>query len=232
MLKSIHNDFNVPCVRAILIDVWLLVTKSHCSIFFFIFIVCDSNHISVNCGSWHLTRMRRRKNWTIFHSSFFSDWVLSFQKRENEFVYYLVEVHTPERFLHVTVSILFRFFLQIWKKRVQCFLLSVIVYKRWNGWQTESMWILFIFFWMKRDHLNWKLSGLNDNINWDCVQVKYRKKVFKPLTDRINYEHLPQPHLLSITWPFEGYRSNHFKCESKQYTSYSNACKSSATETN
>lgn len=37
---------------------------------FFIFIVCDSNHISVNCGSWHLTRMRRRKNWTIFHSSF------------------------------------------------------------------------------------------------------------------------------------------------------------------
>lgn len=70
MLKSIHNDFNVPCVRAILIDVWLLVTKSHCSIFFFIFIVCDSNHISVNCGSWHLTRMRRRKNWTIFHSSF------------------------------------------------------------------------------------------------------------------------------------------------------------------
>lgn len=150
MLKSIHNDFNVPCVRAILIDVWLLVTKSHCSIFFFIFIVCDSNHISVNCGSWHLTRMRRRKNWTIFHSSFFSDWVLSFQKRENEFVYYLVEVHTPERFLHVTVSILFRFFLQIWKKRVQCFLLSVIVYKRWNGWQTESMWILFFFLDEKR----------------------------------------------------------------------------------
>lgn len=93
---------------------------------FFIFIVCDSNHISVNCGSWHLTRMRRRKNWTIFHSSFFSDWVLSFQKRENEFVYYLVEVHTPERFLHVTVSILFRFFLQIWKKKSS--MLSFICY--------------------------------------------------------------------------------------------------------
>lgn len=129
---------------------------------FFIFIVCDSNHISVNCGSWHLTRMRRRKNWTIFHSSFFSDWVLSFQKRENEFVYYLVEVHTPERFLHVTVSILFRFFLQIWKKKEFNAFFYLLLYTNdgtddkqnqcefylfFSGWK-ETIWIGSWAVWM------------------------------------------------------------------------------------